>query len=115
MAPKPRIFFDTTGINALQDGGASSDALMKGLECGFEIILTAMSADEIISTKTPDRREALLSRFGRLLSLAQCLWPPHEIVRLQISAHHGDPSRFDWKKVNIRARDYERAIPVRDT
>ena len=114
MSPLPRIIFDTSAINALEDGGLSSEPLMKALECGFEVTLTAMSADEIISNKTPERREALLSRFGRLLYPAQCFWPPHEIVRLQIAAHHSDPSGFGWRQVDVRARDYERAIPVRD-
>jgi hypothetical protein len=114
MAPLPRIIFDTTGINKLEDGGAASEPLMKGLECGFEVILTAMSADEIISTKTPERKEALLTRFGRLLYPAKCIWPPHEIIRLLVSAHFSDPTQFDWTKVDVRARAYEVAIPLRD-
>jgi len=44
----PRIIFDTTGINALEDRGLTAEPLMKRLECGFEVSLTAMSADEII-------------------------------------------------------------------
>jgi hypothetical protein len=87
---------------------------MRGLECGFEVVLTAMSADEIISCKSPERREALLSRFSRLLSSAKCIWPPHEIIRLLISEHFHDPTQFDWAKVNVRARAYEAAISVRD-
>jgi hypothetical protein len=59
MAARPRIIFDTTGINKLEDGGSASDPLMGALESGYEVILTAMSADEIISTKSPARRDAL--------------------------------------------------------
>jgi hypothetical protein len=114
MALLPSIIFDTTGINELEDGGAASEPLMKGLECGFEVILTAMSADEIIATKNAARREALLSRFGRLLASAQCIWPPHEIVRLLVSAHFKNPTEFDWTMVDVRARAYEVAIPMRD-
>jgi hypothetical protein len=110
----PRIIFDTTGINALEDGGLTAEPLMKGLECGFEVSLTAMSADEIISTKTPERREALLARFGRLLYSAHCLCPPHEIIRLLVSVHSRNPAVFDWTRVNVRARAYEDAIPRRD-
>ncbi len=64
MAAGPRIIFDTSGINKLEDGGFTSEPLMRALECGYEVILTAMSADEIISTKSPVRRDALLSRLG---------------------------------------------------
>lgn len=114
MAARPRIIFDTSGINKLEDGGSASEPLMRALECGYEVILTAMSADEIISNKSPIRRDALLSRLGRFLSRAQCLWPPHEIVRLLVSAQVASPTRFDWTTVDVRARAYEDAIPRRD-
>jgi len=114
MAVRPRIIFDTSGINKLEDGGFASEPLMRALECGYEVILTAMSADEIISNKSAVRRDALLSRFGRFLYKAQCLWPPHEIIRLLVSAHVASPGGFDWTMVNVRARVYEDAIPRRD-
>jgi hypothetical protein len=114
MAVRPRIIFDTSGINKLEDGGFASEPLMRALECGYEVILTAMSADEIISNKSAVRRDALLSRFGRFLYKAQCLWPPHELIRLLVSAHVASPDGFDWTTVNARARVYEDAIPRRD-
>jgi hypothetical protein len=114
MAVRPRIIFDTTGINKLEDGGSASEPVMRALECGYKVILTAMTADEIISTKSPERRDALLSRFGRLLYTAQCLWPPHEIIRLLVSAHTANPGGFDWTTVDVRERAYEDAIPRRD-
>lgn len=114
MAARPRIIFDTTGINKLEDGGSASEPLMRALECGYEVILTAMSADEIISNKSATRREAVLSRFGRLLYSTKCLWPPHEIIRLLVSAHLRKPGQFGWANVDVRARPYEDAIPRRD-
>lgn len=111
---RPRIIFDTTGINKLEDGGFASEPLMKALECGYEVILTAMSAEEIISTKIPVRRDALFSRLGRLLYRAHCLWPPHEVIRLLVAAYAGNPAEFDWTMVDVRARVYEDAIPRRD-
>jgi len=114
MSLLPSIIFDTSAINELEKGGSTSEPLMRGLECGFEVILTAMSADEIISAKTAEERESLLSRFGRLLYSAKCIWPPHEVIRLLISAHFGSQTQFDWTKVDVRARAYEVAIPVRD-
>ena len=87
---------------------------MKGLESGFEVILTAMNADEILATKEVGRRDALLLRFGRLLSSAKCIWPPHEIIRALVSAHSTNPPCFDWTKVGVRAREYEAGISRRD-
>src|ERR1019366_10655199 len=89
------------------DLGSASEPLMRALECGYEVILTAMSADEIISNKSATRREAVLSRFGRLLYSTKCLWPPHEIIRLLVSAHLRKPGQFGWANVDVRARPYE--------
>lgn len=111
---RPKIILDTSVFNKVEDGGPVLEPVMKGLESGFEVILTAMSADEIIATKRPERREALLSRFGRLLYSAKCIWPPHEIIKALVSARFKKPSEFDWAKVNVRARECEAALPRRD-
>ncbi len=46
MALLPSIIFDTTVINALEDGGSASEPMMRALECGYEVFLTAMSERE---------------------------------------------------------------------
>lgn len=110
----PRVGFDTSGINKFEDRGATSEALMGRLECGFEVVMTATSADEIVATLNPVRRGGLLSRFGRLLRCGVCIWPPGEIIRLLVSANLSNPSRFEWAKVKVRAREYEAVIGSRD-
>lgn len=107
------LIFDTSAINTLENG-AGSDAIIRGLTSGFDVILTATTAEEIIATPTPQRREALLSRLGRFLNSSQCIWPAPEVLRLLISAHVNDPAGFDWRKVNVRAEVYEHAIARRD-
>jgi hypothetical protein len=108
------IIFDTSAINGLENGGAASDPIMRGLTSGFDVILTASSAEEILATSVPERREALLSRLGWLLSSATCIWPAQEVIRLLISAHKNAAADFDWPKVDVRARVYEDAISHRD-
>ncbi len=110
----PTIGFDTSGINALEDGGRQSELLMIALRCGFDVRLPAMTADEVLSTPDPARREALLARCERLLGAGECLLPPHEILRLLISEHHRNPLNYDWTQVDVRARVYEIAILRRD-
>jgi hypothetical protein len=41
MTVRPRIIFDTTGINKLEDGGSASEPLMRALENGYEVKLDA--------------------------------------------------------------------------
>ena len=76
----PKIIFDTTGINRLEDGGGASAPLMRGLACGFDVILTVTSVGELIATRTPERREALLRRCDWLLQSARCIWEPKEVM-----------------------------------
>jgi hypothetical protein len=108
-----RVIFDTSGINALRDGGAASKPLMRGLACGFHVILTGLSAGEIVATSDAGEREALLSQLDWLLTLGTYIPYPNDIIRLLISVYSSDPSRFDWMKVSVRAQTYETAIPRR--
>src|ERR1019366_2356582 len=41
MSSKPKIIFDTTAINRLEDSGTDSEPLMRGLESGYLLCLTA--------------------------------------------------------------------------
>jgi hypothetical protein len=112
MTTLPTIGFDTRGINQLEDGGAQAEPLMKAMQCGFKVLLPAMTVDEILSTpatKSP-RREALFARCQRLLASGQCLWPPHWILQLLIVEHFRNPLLFDWTETDMTARVYERAI-----
>ncbi len=107
------LIFDTSAINALENAGPTADAIMGGLTSGLEVTLSATMVEEIVATRTQERREALLSRLDRLLSSAHCIWPAHEVIRLLISTHVNDAANFDWQKVDVRARVYEQAIARR--
>jgi len=114
MPPLPTIGFDTSAINALENEGLLSEPLMAGLEAGFHVLLLGLSAEEVISTRKEARRQALLSRIRRLLRSGECLWPPHEILRLQVEAYFRNPWAFDWTRVSARARPYEEGLLAQD-
>jgi hypothetical protein len=114
MSQPPTIGFDTSTINRLERDGIESEPLMVALKCGFHVCLPAMSADEVLSDPDPVRRERWLSRCQRLLAAGECLWPPHEILRLLVSEHFQNPPQFHWTRVNVRARIFELAIIRRD-
>lgn len=111
---RPRITFDTSALTDLAEGGPLSEPYIKALNCGFDVWLTAMSVDEIISTPDPATRDSLIACCQRVLVSGLCVWPPHIVVTLLASAHAQDPGRFDWRKVDIRAAAYERAVIDRD-
>ena len=107
---KPRIVLDTTVINHLENEGQASEPLMRGLELGYDVRLPAMVVDEILATKTADRRNALLGRLARILGNAKCIWPPNELLRLHVRAYQQNPSTYNWSQVNARAIEYEKAV-----
>lgn len=98
----PKIIFDTSGINALEDGGVNSAPLMRRLAWEFEVILTGISFEELISTPRIKEREALIRRFQRLLRPGKCIVPSNEILQLMISSHDKSPTQFDWTMVDVR-------------
>jgi hypothetical protein len=97
----PKIIFDISGINALEDGGAESAPLMRRLAWDFEVILTCLNLEEIISTQCAQKRAALVCRFNRMLRPGKCLLPPSKILRLMVSAHVSASSELDWKTVDV--------------
>jgi hypothetical protein len=116
MGQLPRIGFDTSTINALERGGADSDALIKAMRSGYHAVLSGVNADEILSTpltKGP-RRESLVVVFQRLLGFGECLWPPNYVIELLATEYFKNPSGFSWQSVDVRARVYERSIIERD-
>src|ERR1700679_568129 len=112
--PRPTIVFDTSAVNSLVKDGSRAEPLLVALRCGFDVQVTGMVVSELLSTPFSSTREPLIACCQRLLASGRCVWPPHEILRLLISAYHGDPTRFDWTRVDVRARVYERAIIDRD-
>ena len=116
MTEEARIGFDTSVFNALEREGAGAETLLKEVTARFHLLLFGLAAGEILSTPTKKAiiREALLARCQRLLASGQCLWPPHYVIKLLISEHSKNPAQFDWTKVDVRARVYERAIIDRD-
>jgi hypothetical protein len=111
----PIVSFDTSSHNRLLKDGAQSEAIFAGFKSGMFFRFAALSVDEMIATKDPGDREALRASFGRLQhGPADCIYPHNELVTRMVVAHSKDPAGFDWKTVDVRARDYEKGIRERD-
>jgi len=72
----PTIIFDTSGINALENGGAASEPLMRRLQCGFKVILTFTSAEELIATPELEKK-----KLSSLVSSGYGDWGPSAYAR----------------------------------
>jgi hypothetical protein len=97
----PKIILDTSAINALENSGADSVPLMRRLAWEFEVILTFTSLEELISTPSARKRDALVRRFERLRRPGRCIVPPQEIIRLMITSYAEGPAGFEWTKVDV--------------
>jgi hypothetical protein len=105
-----KIVFDTSALNELARGGKESDALFAALGCGFDVWLPGIAIGELVATQEDDVRERLLACSQRLLRSGRCVYPQGEVLRRL--GRNG--IEFDWRKVDIRAQDYELGIINRD-
>ena len=110
----PKLIFDTSALSAFAKDAALSEPYIKALNCGYDVLLTAMSVDELISAPVAGTREDQLACCQRLLVSGTCIWPPHEIMTRLAVTHANSAQGYDWRKVYLRAQAYEGAIIDRD-
>jgi len=110
---KPRIMFDTSGLNALADD-PESGAVVRSLGVGFKVLLSETNVTEIVSTTDPARRERLLGICQHLVSAGICVNPHHGISHELARGHLANPSRFDWRQIDIRFPELEVEIARRE-
>jgi hypothetical protein len=100
MPSKPRIIFDTSGLNALASD-PNGTCLIPSLSAGFHPRITETCANEIAATKSRDARLRLLDVCRRVASIGDCILPYNEILRRMTRAHAANPSTFDWRAVDV--------------
>jgi hypothetical protein len=111
IADFPVVSFDTSAHNRLVDDGPLSEPVIAGLKSGLFFRFVGLSIEEIVATSDPDRRAALFRYCARLQSgMTDCIYPHNELIKRQVQEHSKNPAAFDWKRVDVRAREYERAI-----
>jgi hypothetical protein len=111
----PIISFDTSAHNRLVDDGPLSEPVLAGLNSGLSFRFVGLSIDEMVANSNPVRRAALFTYCARLQNgITECIYPHNELTRRMILEHHKNPAAFNWKTVDVRARDYERAIRTRE-
>lgn len=107
----PVVTFDTSGHNRLVNDGPLSEAILAGLKSGYHFRFAGLSLEELMSTPETSERLTLFSYCRRLRAgSTDSIYPHYETLKLLIQAHAQNPTAFDWKKVNVRAWEYEREI-----
>jgi hypothetical protein len=109
------ISFDTSSHNRLIEGGPVSEAILAGIQLGLYFRFVGQSVEEMFGCPNDEgKREALFTYSRRLQNGPNdCIYAHGELLRLHITAHNQSPKTYDWKKVDVRAREYERGIQQR--
>ena len=111
----PIVSFDTSSHNRLVKDGPLSESVLAGLKSGLFFRFVGLSIDEMVATSDPAKRAALFAYCARLQDgLAECIYPHNELTKRMILEHQKDPASFNWKAVDVKAREYERAIRKRE-
>jgi hypothetical protein len=111
----PIVSFDTSGHNRLVEDGPLSEPVLAGLKSGLSFRFVGLSIDEMVATADPAKRAALFAYCSRIQDgLSECIYPHNELIKRMVVQHHKNPAAFDWKTVNVKAREYERAIRTRE-
>lgn len=109
----PVVSFDTSSYNRLVEDGSLSEPIFAGINSGLFFRFAGLSIGELIACSNPIKRAALRACCGRLQEgRSDCIHAHSEMLKLHILAHKQN-SAFNWKTVNVRAREYERAIQQR--
>ena len=111
----PIVSFDTSGHNRLVEDGPLSEPVLAGLKSGLSFRFVGLSIDEMVATADPTKRAALFAYCSRIQDgLSECIYPHNELIKRMVVEHHKNPAAFDWKTVDVKAREYERAIRTRE-
>lgn len=107
----PIISFDTSAHNRLVDDGPLAEPVLASLKSGLSFRFVGLSIDEIVATSDPARRAALFTSCGRLQAgMTECIYPHNELIKRMVVQHQKSAAAFNWKAVDVKAREYERAI-----
>lgn len=111
----PIVSFDTSTHNELVKNGPLAEIVLAALKSGLSFRFVSLSIDEMVATADPTKRAALFTYCARIQDgLSECIYPHNELVTRMVVEHHRNPSTFNWKTVDVKAREYEQAIRNRE-
>jgi hypothetical protein len=110
----PIVSFDTSAHNRLAKADPMSEAVLAGLKSGLSFRFVGLSIEEIIATSDPLQRDNLLASCARIQGgISECIYPHGEVLKAMILEHSHNSSSFNWKTVDVKAREFERELQTR--
>jgi hypothetical protein len=110
----PIVSFDTSTHNELPKDSARAEIVLAALKSGLSFRFVCLSIDEMVATASPEKRAALFAYCSRIQDgLSECILSHDELTKRMVVEYHNNPAAFDWKRVDVKAREYERGIRSR--
>jgi len=105
----PIVTFDTNAHNRLVDDCRSESVLAEMKSMWFRF--AGLSMEELFATSPASRRNDLFTSCRKIQSgPSECFLPSNLLTEQLILAHFNDPAAFNWKTVDVRWPDCDRAI-----
>jgi hypothetical protein len=105
------VTFDTSAHNRVVDDGPRSKPILAGINSELWFRFAGLSVEELFACSKPEERDALFTSCRRLQrGPSECLLASNLLIEQLILGYFNDPKTFDWKMVNVRWSDCERAI-----
>jgi hypothetical protein len=105
----PIVTFDTNAHNRLVDDLRSESVLAEMKSMWFRF--AGLSMEELFATSPASRRNDLFTSCRKIQSgPSECFLPSNLLTEQLILAHFNDPAGFNWKTVDVRWPDCDRAI-----
>jgi hypothetical protein len=111
----PIVSFDTSTHNQLVKDAPRAEIVLAALKSGLSFRFVSLSIDEMVATADPAKRAALFTYCARIQDgLSECIYPHNELIKRMVVEHYKNPAAFNWKTVDVKAREYEKAIRNRE-
>ncbi len=96
------LIFDTSVYNRMLQDGVPSDDILAAVRAGYFMRTTDLSIGEVCATQDSTKRKTIFEWVRKSQAgPGDYLLPQNEILRLLIAAYERDPTRFDWRAVNV--------------
>jgi hypothetical protein len=104
----PTVTFDTNAHNRLVDDPHSESILAAMRSMWFRF--AGLSIEELFACPATRRNDLFASCRQIQSGPSECFLPSNLLTEQLISAHFNDPANFNWKTVDVRWSDCDRAI-----
>jgi hypothetical protein len=105
----PIVTFDTNAHNRLVDDPRSESVLAEMKSMWFRF--AGLSVEELFATSPASRRNDLFASCRKIqCGPSECFLPSNLLTEQLILDHFNDPATFNWKTVDVRWPDCDRAI-----